>query len=144
MNPMAHRKLIATAVTAYIVLRIGFVYFPGLASSPIRLYGTDFLAPLVLIPLFTWIQVLFGLRSPLRPIAAMEIMLYVVLLSVAFEWVLPRWLPQQVADRYDVLAYCAGGLTLWMALFRQRRASTTVPETAWTDSLPQQKAVAFP
>ena len=111
---MTNRKPFAIAVAIYALLRVCCGLIPDLAASPVRLYGTDFLAPLVLIPLFTWMQVAFGLRSRSRPIAALEILLYVALISSIYEWLLPRWMPHMVADPIDILAYGAGGLTLWV------------------------------
>lgn len=111
---MTHRKPFAIAVASYTLLRVGCALIPDLAASPVRLYGTDFLAPLVLIPLFTWMQVAFGLRPRNQPLAALEILLYVALFSGVYEWLLPRWLPHMVADPRDILAYSAGGLALWV------------------------------
>ena len=111
---MTYRKPFAIAVTTYVLLRICCALIPDLATSPVRLYGPDFLAPLVLIPLFTWMQVAFGLRSRHRPIAAFEILFYVTLMSGIYEWLLPQWTLRMVADPRDILAYVAGGITLWV------------------------------
>ena len=111
---MTHRTPFVIAVAIYVLLRICSSLIPDLAASPVRLYGTDFLAPLVLIPLFTWMQVAFGLRSRHRPIAALEILIYVALMSGIYEWLLPHWTVRTVADPRDILAYAAGGITLWV------------------------------
>jgi hypothetical protein len=115
MQSMPNRIMLA-AFVAYTVLRTLSLVFADVANSPLRAVGADFLAPLVLIPLFTWLQVLWGLRSPYRRIGAMEIVVYVAAFSLIYELVLPALLPRLVGDLFDVAAYGAGGTVLWLAL----------------------------
>ena len=114
-------RLMIAALVAYGLLRTLSVVFPELASSPLRSYGADILAPLVLIPLFAWLQVLWRLRSPHQPIGVREIVLYVASFSLIYELILPSFLPRLVSDPRDVVAYGLGGFVLWLALRLSRR-----------------------
>lgn len=110
------------ALSAYAVVRLLALRVAGIAASPLRLYATDLLAPLVLIPLFTWMQVWFGLRSSQQALSGGEILAYVSGMGLLFEGILPLWTANSVADPLDVAAYACGGLLLWM--LRPRSAAT--------------------
>ena len=115
MKRVTANRIMLAAGVAYVFLRTLGRNLPT-AVAPLRAQGTDFLAPLVLIPLFTWLQVLWGLRPRSRRIGAMEIVAYVVAFSLIYELVLPSMVPRMVGDRLDVAAYALGGLVLWLTL----------------------------
>lgn len=114
-------RLMIAALAAYASLRILSTVSANVAASPLRTHGADVLAPLVLIPLFAWLQVLWGLRSPHQALGAREIFLYVAGFSVVYELILPACLPLQVGDPLDVAAYLIGGAVLWLVPLCLRR-----------------------
>jgi hypothetical protein len=116
--------LVVAALSAYAVIRLLALRLAGFAINPLRVYGPDVLAPLVLIPLFTWMQVWFGLRSSQQMISGGEILVYVSGMSLFYEGLLPLWNAHSVGDPLDVVAYVCGGVLLWM--LRRQPASTGV------------------
>jgi hypothetical protein len=114
--------LVVAALSAYAIIRVLAARLTGFASNPLRLYAPDLLAPVVLIPLFTWMQVWLGVRSSQQVVSGGEIIAYVSGMSLLYEGLLPLWTTHSVADPLDVVAYACGGLMLW--LVRHRPAST--------------------
>ena len=106
-------RLMLTAAVAYGALRTLSIVSPDVANSPWRLHGADVLAPLVLIPLFAWLQVLWGLRCRQQALGAGEITTFVIVFSLVYELFLPALSSRMVGDPLDVVAYAIGGAVLW-------------------------------
>lgn len=67
------------------------------------------------LPPVLWIQSRLGLRAPHDPPSVTEIAGHLIVWSVLFEWIGPRFLPHAQGDPMDVAAYAAGALVagLW-------------------------------
>jgi len=133
-------RLMLTAMSLYGVVRLLAARVAGLSASPLRLYGPDLLAPLVLIPLFTWMQVWWGLRSSQQALSGGEILAYVSGISLVYEGVLPLWSSRSSADPLDVVAYAVGGMVLWMWTRRHRAARISRRPATRAGAVPQEMA----
>ena len=79
------------------------------------------------VPIMLWIQRRLGLRPHDRPPDAVEVVIPLVVVAVAFEIVIPScvdWLVPTVPDPNDVLAYCLGCLSavvFWQWRYRDQK-----------------------
>ena len=80
----------------------------------LRNYSGDFLALIVCVPLFTNIQILFGVRKS-EKIKLKEIIFFFILFSLLFEIICPYILNKMTSDIFDVVFYALGGTILYFS-----------------------------
>ncbi|MEP6662335.1 MAG: hypothetical protein ABJC04_01610 [Verrucomicrobiota bacterium] len=74
------------------------------------------------LPLLLWIHRRLGWRTHDEPPHFFEIFLHLVLWSLLFEWIGPKFISGTTADIWDAAAYTAGALlaALWWNRYRWR------------------------
>ncbi|MBD3375473.1 hypothetical protein GF406_10595 [candidate division KSB1 bacterium] len=75
----------------------------------IAAYGRDVLLVPCVLPLLITALTRMKIRVPSPP-TIIEILLSVLIWSIMFELLGPEFFPHAVADVFDILAYCAGGI----------------------------------
>lgn len=65
-------------------------------------------------PVCLWFERKIGVRKHDEPPQAREIAFLVILWSVLFEIVAPRFITRATGDWLDVVAYAAGGVLAWI------------------------------
>lgn len=76
----------------------------------LRNYFADVLLIPAALPLLLWLQQKLGLRPVSTPPAGREILLHVVVWSVASELIAPHFFSRAHGDPWDVAAYAGGAL----------------------------------
>ncbi len=72
-------------------------------------YGRDVLLVPCVLPILVILLTRMKIRAPSPP-TIVEIFLAVLIWSIMFELLGPEFFDHAVADLYDILAYCAGGI----------------------------------
>ncbi len=101
-----------------------FVLKPLVPGGFFSWWFSDLLLIPCAAPVSLWIERRLGLRSHDRPPTVGEILFLLVLWSVLFEVVAPRFLPQATGDWHDVVAYALGAA---LALSWWNRPRSDVP-----------------
>ncbi|PAW79469.1 MAG: hypothetical protein B9S32_02715 [Verrucomicrobia bacterium Tous-C9LFEB] len=78
-----------------------------------RGHFNDLLLVPAMLPFFLATYHWLGLRPHHRPPSAREIIAHVLMWSLFFEVLGPRWLHHSTGDRWDVIAYAVGGAIAW-------------------------------
>ncbi len=81
----------------------------GFSVPLLQHYLNDLLCMPLVLTLTLFLQRTFTFRDPGHVFTKHQIVLAVLYYSVAFEVVLPQFLPRYTADPLDVLAYALGG-----------------------------------
>jgi hypothetical protein len=77
-------------------------------------YFNDILLTPILLPIIIIIEILFKQRYwEVKPTMS-EILFWVVVFSVFFEIIIPKFNPRSTGDYMDTLCYLAGGLLFWL------------------------------
>jgi len=116
-----------TAVTLYVVNR--WVIRPRTDALFFHGYVNGLLLVPMFVPLLVSMTELAGLRPTDGPPTTVEIIVPLVIWSVAFEVVLPRsafWGKYLYADPWDVVCYCAGA-AIAATVWRLRYGRHTIP-----------------
>ena len=102
--------LFVAGCAAYALNRL--VLAPWIDTPFLRGHFNDFwLIPCALPPVL-WLHQCLGWRG-FEPPSMTEILTHLLLWSVLFEGIGPRFVPHATADPMDVLAYGAGGIAAW-------------------------------
>jgi hypothetical protein len=109
--------LICTA--AYVCNRL--LLKPHFHSGFLHGYFNDLLLIPCALPPVLWLQRWLGLRSHDRAPKAAEIGFHLIVWSLLFEVAGPHLFQHAVGDRFDVVAYVAGGVMAWL-WWRRRMA----------------------
>ena len=103
-----------------------FLIFPVYNKSFFRGFFPDYLALVVCIPIFTTSQKWFRLRRK-NKIYFFEMLGYVLLFSIYFEIIGPKYIKTFTGDYLDILAYFLGGITLYLSNYLYlRKINNTV------------------
>jgi hypothetical protein len=98
------------AAGLYLINRFWAKQHLGVAHSFLRNHLDDCLFIPAALPLLLWLFRRLRLRVTGEPPALHEVIQWIVLWSVMFEWLFPRILHKGTADWYDVLCYAGGGV----------------------------------
>ena len=90
------------------------LFIPSYKISFFRGFFPDFLALIVCIPIFASSQKIFRLRRK-NKIYFFEMLGYVLLFSLYFEIIGPKYIKTFTGDIWDIIAYFLGGLTLYLS-----------------------------
>jgi len=77
------------------------------------------------LPLVLWIQHRLGLRSDRVPTGP-EIFGHLILWSLLFEWIGPKFMSHATGDLMDVFCYWIGGLMAWLWWHRNSLRATRI------------------
>jgi len=104
---------------------------PDYGNDFVRHHLNDVLLVPAVLPLILAISAFLGLRKRGLAPRLYEVLVPVIIWSVAFEWVGPMWFRRGTGDPLDALAYASGGIVSWM-IWRRRsdpswRASNIMP-----------------
>jgi hypothetical protein len=90
----------------------GYLYLVPIKINHIfRNYYFDVLAPVILIPCFAYLQKIIIYRK-MEKILINEIIAYILVLSLLFEFYFPSIVHKGTGDFIDVLCYIIGGIIL--------------------------------
>ena len=101
----------------------------GMSTPLLRSHLNDVICIPFFVPIMLWGERLLGLRRHDGPPTAVEVVLPLIIISAAFEVIIPshpEWHIATVADPKDVLAYCVGALAavmIWQCRYRQTTRS---------------------
>ena len=100
--------LCVTGCAAYAANR--WLALPHVASPLLHNWFNDFwLIPCALPPVL-WLHRRLGWRFHDRPPQWLEILGHLIVWSILFEWIGPKWVPRATGDILDVLAYSLGAV----------------------------------
>lgn len=102
-----------------------FIAKPLWPHGPLGWWFNDLLLIPCAAPLCLWIERKIGLRKHDGPPTAYEIAVFLILWSVLFEWIAPRFIPWATGDWHDALAYVIGGILAWAWWNRPTRITLT-------------------
>jgi hypothetical protein len=87
---------------------------PHVHNAFIHGYFNDVLLIPCALPPLLWTQRWLGLRTNDLPPQGAEIVFHLVIWSLLFEWIGPRFMPHTTGDPWDVVAYAVGGIFAWL------------------------------
>jgi hypothetical protein len=94
---------------------------PHLHSVFLRSWFDDLLLVPCAIPVLLWIFRRLHLRQMDDPPKLLELAWILLVWSLLFEWIGPRFVSRATADWRDVLMYWAGGMIAWIVWHAQLR-----------------------
>ncbi len=101
---------------------------PHVHNAFIHGYFNDVLLIPCALPPLLLTQRWLGLRRNDLPPLAGEILFHLVIWSMLFEWIGPKFMPHTTGDPWDVVAYFVGGALAW--LWWHRATFLRQPSTA--------------
>ena len=116
-------KIIVISCLLYILGKLLFLIIPSINVLETSNYYFDILAPIALIPVFCILQEKMYFRI-YKNIQIKEIVFYIILFSLFFEYYYPNVLNLGVADIFDVVSYILGGSILYLVSRNLTHAST--------------------
>lgn len=102
------------AFALYIVNKLLLFSFNWWGSKFVNSYLNDFLLIPVLIPIILYVSKRLNCRKYSFPPMFVEIIIPLVIWSIAFEFIGPFYVKKGISDPFDVLAYCLGGFFSWL------------------------------
>jgi len=86
----------------------------------LHFYLNDVLLVPVLLPIILYSSRIFGFRKDDRPPRFIELTIPLLLWSIAFEFIGPRFFKLGFSDPLDIVCYCSGGIFSWI-IWNKRR-----------------------
>jgi len=119
--------LFIAATGIYMLHKWSPLWPAAMRSSFTEHYLSDLLLVPVALPGVLFLAHVAGLRSSASPLRLIEVLIPLVIWSLAFEFVGPQFLGRGTFDPFDVLFYSIGGLAGWL-FWSTRPALCRVPE----------------
>jgi hypothetical protein len=87
---------------------------PHLSSTFLRFWFNDLLLIPCALPVALWLFRMLGLRDGDEPPSFLDLTWILVVWSLLFEWIGPKFIPRTTADWRDVIMYWMGGICAWL------------------------------
>jgi hypothetical protein len=87
---------------------------PRVQSPFLRFWFNDLLLIPCALPVALWSFKVLNLRGNDEPPSLLELSWILVLWSLLFEWIGPKFVPRTTADWRDVVMYWTGGICAWL------------------------------